>query len=228
MSKADKMIRENYEMSKNLNEENDIIYRDIVCYIRVSLISSIEKEEIISDILEMFLRYQCEGKPLDNAIGHDYKAFCDSIIDTSVPNSFSIDNIKEKAYIVINGVFILLSIDFVFNYIFKLNTLTNFPNYHINIGTISLITIIVICSFFVVTYIGKTSFKRANRKSSKRQNFLFGMSFAIFNLCLGLIAYFLRSYTVLSLNPYVVFITLVIFWIYILTKHIINRKQLVH
>ncbi|MDD3223789.1 MAG: DUF1048 domain-containing protein [Clostridium sp.] len=220
MNEVDKMIRENYEMSKKLNEENQKIYTDIVCYIRVSSFNSKEKEEVISDILEMFLRYQSEDKPVESAIGHDYKAFCDSIVESS-HSKFSIDTIKENVNIIINGIFILLSIDFVLNYIPNLIKTRSVINYHINLSTIIVSSITMISAYGIVKYIGKTSFKYSSKKLSKLQKFLFGASFAAFSLCLGFISYFLKGHTIFSLNAYIMFGVLAIYWMYILIKPII-------
>ena len=54
MSKAERERKENFELSKSLTKENDEIFTDIVCYLRVSDLTEEDQEEIISDILGCF------------------------------------------------------------------------------------------------------------------------------------------------------------------------------
>lgn len=76
-----KSIRdENSQISQNLNKENQEIYTDLVCYLRVSNLSDMEQEEIISDILRMFFDWEKQGKAVNEMIGEDYKQFADNII----------------------------------------------------------------------------------------------------------------------------------------------------
>ncbi|AGK96489.1 DUF1048 domain-containing protein [Clostridium pasteurianum] len=221
MNEANKMIKENHEISKKLNKENQAIYTDIVCYIRVSSIN--EKEEIISDILDMFLRCQEAGKPIEEAIENDYKGFCDSIIGSVSQKRISFNNLKEYLGIIINGIFILLTIDFVFNYIPKLIASKSLISYQFNVSFFITTIIIIIISIAIVKYIGKNSFKFSNRKSSKKENFLFGSGFASFIILMGIFQYVLRNYVLFSLSGYYVFFVLGIYWIYKLISKIKDK-----
>ncbi|CEO87604.1 hypothetical protein [Syntrophaceticus schinkii] len=42
MSKVEKMVKKNYELSKKLTPENDAVYTDIVCYLRTSALDELE------------------------------------------------------------------------------------------------------------------------------------------------------------------------------------------
>lgn len=214
MSEVNKIIKENNKFSKKLNEENQIIYTDIVCYIRVSSINEKEKEEIISDILDMFLRCQKAGKSIEEAIGNDYKGFCDSIIQSVSQKKISFNKVKGYLGIIINGIFILLSIDFVFNYIPKLIEDKALVSYQFNISFFMTTIIIIFMSIAILKYIGKNSFKFSNRKASKKENFLFGVGFASFIILMAILQYALRNYILFSLSGYYVCAILGIYWIY--------------
>jgi DNA-binding ferritin-like protein (Dps family) len=119
MSEIEKIIKETSEISKKLNEKNKELFTDIVCYFRVSSVEEKEREDIISDVLDMFLRYQEEGKPIEDAIGNNYKMFCDSIIESMSHKKFSLNMLWQNIKMIMSGVITLLTIDLIFNYIPK-------------------------------------------------------------------------------------------------------------
>ncbi|AAK76899.1 DNA-binding ferritin-like protein (Dps family) [Clostridium acetobutylicum] len=223
MNELDAMIKKNYEMSKKLNEANDKVYTNILCYIRVSSLDAKEKEEIISDILEMFLRCQAEEKSIDELIGNDYKSFCDSIIESAGENKFSKENIKETLYIIINGIFILLSINFIFDYVPRAIKYRSIVNYKLGVSFLLTTTMILLIAFGIVKYIGKTSFNDNNISDSKKAKILFIIFYVVITVILGLIGYILRTYTLFSANPYVMLAILAVYWIYKLLERF--RKE---
>ena len=86
MSKVDMECKENLELSKSLTKENNEIFTNIVVYLRMSDLSGEEIEEIISDILRMFLDCQQEGKSIESMVGgEDYKKFTEDIISALNP-----------------------------------------------------------------------------------------------------------------------------------------------
>ncbi|URZ04512.1 hypothetical protein [Clostridium felsineum] len=222
MNEVDKMIRENYENSKKLNEYNNKIYGDIVCYIRVSSLPSTKIEEIISDLLEMFLRYEKEGKSIDDIIGSDYKAYCDSIIAAALDNRFHVENLKDVLYIVMNGLFILLTINFAFDYLPKLIKYKKIISYDLEISFFLNATLILISCFVILKYIGKTSFKTPSKKSYV----LLFIVLYIFIFALGFLQYSLKRYIVFSINPYIIITIIIIYWLYKLITKIRNKAAI--
>lgn len=225
MNEVDKLIKENYEISKKLNKQNDRIYTDIVCYIRVSSINGIEQEEIISDILDMFLRCQKDGKAIEEVIGNDYKAFCVSVIESVSQNKISINKIKEYLWTIVNCIFILLSIDFVFNYIPKLIKSKAVVNYQFNASFFITTSIIIFLSFAIVKYIGKNSFKFSKKRASKKDNFLFGAGFSLFIILMGTLGYVLRNYILFSFSGYCIFPILGVYWLYKLISKVKSKYK---
>ncbi|MCB2310228.1 DUF1048 domain-containing protein [Clostridium tagluense] len=68
------------KLKKELNERDLKNFEDIVQYIEISPLSSIEREEVSQQVLDMMLQAKNEGKFASEVIGDDIKGFCDSII----------------------------------------------------------------------------------------------------------------------------------------------------
>lgn len=214
MSDVKAMIKSNFELSKGLNKENDIIYTDIVCYLRVSLLEEVKTEEIIADILDMFLRSQEQGKAIREIIGEDYKAFCDSILESLEPKKFSFKSLKENAEIIINGLFILLTIDIMFSYLPKLIKSKDITQYSLNASFLINSAIIIILAIGIVNYIGKNSFKLTKSKPKKITYFFIWLGFSAFILGTMFISFKLSKYPLFSLNIYFVIVPVALYWIY--------------
>ncbi|MHC6179935.1 DUF1048 domain-containing protein [Clostridium sp. JNZ X4-2] len=65
---------------KKLNSTNLYLYKSITVYIQNSNLRTIEKEEILQQIIDMILQAQMENKSADLIIGQNYKEFCKSVI----------------------------------------------------------------------------------------------------------------------------------------------------
>jgi DNA-binding ferritin-like protein (Dps family) len=228
MNEVDKMIRENREISKKLNEENHKIYVNIVCYIRVSSINEKEKEQIIADILDMFLRGQEEGKAIQEIIGNDYKAFCDSIIQSVRPKKIKEWDYFNKAWeyikYIINGICILLTIDFVFRYIPMVIKYRAIVSYPVNISIFITTIIILLIAMAVVKYIMKNSFKLSHKKFSKKDNFLFGAGYALLVLLMAMMSLKLSNCVLFSVSAYYVIFIVGIYWLYKLVIKVYERR----
>ncbi|MCR3760021.1 DUF1048 domain-containing protein [Clostridium felsineum] len=223
MNEVDKMIRENYENSKKLNEYNNKIYGDIVCYIRVSSLPSTKMEEIISDLLEMFLRYEKEGKSIDDIIGSDYKAYCDSIITAALDNRFHVEKLTDVLYIIINGLFVIFSINFLIDYLPKLMEYRKIISYQLSLLSFFMnSTLIFISVFAIFRFFGKNAFE----KPSKKSLFLFFFALMILLFPLAFFKVILKNYFVISINPYAVITIIIIYWLYKLITKIRNKAAI--
>lgn len=69
-----------FGLQKKLNDTNLALYKSISLYIKNSGLRSIEKEEILQQIMDMMLQAQAENKPMNLIIGNNYEEFCKSII----------------------------------------------------------------------------------------------------------------------------------------------------
>lgn len=215
MSKAEKERKENFELGKSLMEENGIIFTDIVCYLRVSDINEEEQEDIISDILRMFLDWQEEGKSIENMVGENYKKFTDDIISAVNPKKDIFKKTKEYLVILVGFSCLMLTIDFIFLYLPKLlkGNLDYNITYNYTLGMLINTLYILIIATTVVTYIGKNSFELSKKHSSKLQNFIFGCSAAGLIILSIVLSMTLRHIVILSINIRFVLGIIVVYWI---------------
>ncbi|MGE5629064.1 MAG: DUF1129 family protein [Solirubrobacterales bacterium] len=218
MSNVKAMIKKNYEISKSLNEENNKIYTDILCYLRTSMPETVKTEEIISDILDMFLSGQYQGKSAKDIIGNDYKLFCDSIIESVEINSFSIQVFKENALLIVNCFFILLTINVIFEYIPLVLKSGSITNYGVSAGFIINSIIITSLATGIVMFVGKNSFNLSGEKG-KKYYFALWLGLSIIFFLIIIISLKFSKYYILSINPYFVFIAIILYWIFRLVKN---------
>lgn len=207
------MVKKNYEISKGLNNENDKIYTDIVCYLRVALPESVKTEEIISDILEMLLRGQQQGKSTEDIIGEDYKSFCDSIIETMEIKRFSTYWIKENLQTVINCFFILLTINIFIDYLPKAVISKSITSYTFTLGFVINSIVITALAINIVNYVGKNSFKLSG-KLGKKQYFILWLVLTFIISLIFISSIMLSKYKLFSINIFLMVGIVGSYWIY--------------
>ncbi|MEN6347960.1 MAG: hypothetical protein ABFD08_00985 [Syntrophomonas sp.] len=177
MQRIKQKIRSNYELSQQLTPENSIIFTDIVCYLRTGNLNSWQTEEIIEEILDIFLSAQAREEPLTQVIGPDYKAFCLEIAANAVPQPISL-RVLENFEIVVNGLGILFVIDLLLNYLPRMIKQQQLIlNYSFSLGTAFSAIGIIVLAFGIVYYIGQHSFElteNMNVNVSKIRRFLIG------------------------------------------------------
>lgn len=225
MSKVDMECKENLKLSKSLTEDNDKIFTNIVVYLRMSDLREEEIEEIISDILRMFLDCQQEGKSIESLVGgKDYKKFTDEIISAVKPKKNILKKNQEYLAVIVGSFCIMLTYDFVFSYLPKLlkgnfdfNSIYNYT-LAILINTL----IILIIATTLVTYIGKNVFEITKKRFSRLSNFIFGCSAAGLFLLLGLLMRTLSHIVILSINIRFIIGIIVVFWTYVVVKKVMK------
>ncbi len=219
MGKVDDLIKKNYELSKKLTPENDEIFTSIVCYLRTSGLDELEAEEIIHDILGMFLEAQERGEEIEQVIGDDYQAFCDSIIEASQPKSFSWRKLFSNLEIVVYGIAILWLLDIASIYLPQMIKQGKLIlDYQVNLGFLVAVVIILIATFAINNYIGKTSFndRKEKHQSIFRENLLWGCIFGGVIALLVLIRHRLGSFVFFSVKVY--YLAAVLVGLYLLLR----------
>ncbi len=215
MSSVEMDRKENNKLSENLTKKNDKIFTDIVCYLRVSDISEKEQEEIISDILRMFLDWQEEGKSVESMVGEDYKKFTKNIISAVNPKKSVFKKIKEYLGIAVEGFCILLTIDLIFIYLPKILAKGNFNlnfTYDYELPMLIRFLIILIMACAVVNYICKNSFELSEKRFSKLANFIFGGSVVGIIIFLALLSKLVKPVVIISINIRYVLGIIAIYW----------------
>lgn len=206
MGKLDDLIRKNYELSKKLTPENDEVNTNIVCYLRTSGMDELEAEEIIQDILGMMLEAQKRGEEIEQVIGNDYRAFCDSVIEAAHPKRFSWRKLFSDLEIVVIVISLLWLLDIIFFYLpqmFKQGRLI--LDFQVSLGFLINTAIILLASVLIVKYIGKTSFKDSKEKRQGhkwRQFVLLWVIISCIIALLGLIRYKLNPFVFFSVKMY--------------------------
>lgn len=171
MNKKIKQIREqNHKLYKQINEENDAILENMVCYIRGSNTSLYTQEMIIQDILDIILSAQERGENIKEVIGDDLKVFCDEVISV-LPEKTIKQKTIEKLNIHCKTLAVLGVINIIFglskNFIISRNT--NQPmSFDIEISAMIIVSfaIIIIASIYIVKKMVKHALdeKEINKK----------------------------------------------------------------
>lgn len=208
-----KSIRdENSQLSQNLNKENQEIYTDLVCYLRVSNLSDMEQEEIISDLLRMFFDWEKQGKAVNEMIGEDYKQFADDIIAAVNPQKSILKKSKEYFIIIFNALCYLLTIDFAFLYLPKIvkGDLSFVYNYSLSMAVRGIL--LFVAATCIVTYIGKNSFSLSY--ISKPARLLIGCGAAGFIVISVFITRIFSDEILVSINISYIIAIVAVFWLY--------------
>ncbi|MBE6053894.1 MAG: hypothetical protein E7212_08265 [Clostridium sartagoforme] len=215
MSSIAQKRKDNNKISKNLTEENIKIYTDFVCYLRVSDLREEEQEEIISDVLLMFLQWQQEGKSIENMVGGNLKKFADDTIAAVNPHKTMIKKIIENLGIIIECFCIMLTIDFVFLYLNKVIKGNTNISYDFDLSMLFRGVIFISLAFYIINYIGKNSFDLSRKgKHSKLSNFIFGVCIAGLIIFTTLISKVLSGKVIFSLNIIYVAVVIGVYWFY--------------
>jgi DNA-binding ferritin-like protein (Dps family) len=221
MQSIKQKIKSNFEMSKQLSPENNVVFTDIVCYLRTSNLNNWRTEEIIEEILDIFLSAQARNEPLSQVIGPDYKTFCREVAANTSTQPLNL-RILENFQIVVNGLGILFIIDLVLNYLpgmIKQQQLM--LNYSLSLGTVLTTIGIIVLAFSIVHYIGQHSFEltdKSNLPASKIRRFLIGGTIGGIIFLFIIVTAKLRAYTLFTVPIYYPVLTigvlyLVTFWL---------------
>ena len=142
------------------------------------------------------------------------KNFADNIISAVNPKRSIFKKVKEYLNILIEGFCILLSINFAISYLPRMVKGNLYLCYEFTAGWLIGALIIVAVASLLVNYICKNSFQLSKKRHSKLENFIFGCSFAIFNIFLVLISILLKDVVIASVNIFYVIGIIMVYWIY--------------
>ena len=229
MSKVERERKENFELGKSLTKENREIFTDIVCYLRVSDLTEEDQEEIISDLLRMFLDCQEQGKSVASMVGEDYKQYTENIISAVNPHKTVYKRVQEYLPAIVGMFFVLLTIDFVFSTLpsfLQGNFDFNLP-YNFTLDMVINTLMIMIIATTMVTYIGKKGFELSKIRNSRRKHYIFMLSagglFMLFLVTSVVLQRTLSNIVIISINIQFVIAIIVVFWIYVLVRKSIHK-----
>lgn len=212
MNKIVEIREENNRMSEKLSDKNDKLYTDFVCYLRVSKLSDEEQEEIINDVLEMFLKWQEQGEDVEKMVGGDLKKFADETIEAVNPTRSLGKTIRENLLLIVKCFCIMLTIDFVFLYIPQIIRGNMSMVYKYDLSMLVKTLLIIVAAELVVNYIGKNAFE-LTRASSFKRDALAALGGVIIIALLVLISEVLSSVVLFSISVFVVMAIIAVYWI---------------
>ncbi|MFD1851777.1 DUF1129 family protein [Oceanobacillus bengalensis] len=105
---AKEIIKLNNEKRKQLTEENEYYYSDMLVYIRTCANKSEQQtEEVLLELLEHLLKAQEQGKTAKDVFGKDLRAYCDEVIE-EIPGERTLKNVTFGIYLVVNLISIVM------------------------------------------------------------------------------------------------------------------------
>ncbi|MBQ9120466.1 MAG: hypothetical protein IJY09_10530 [Lachnospiraceae bacterium] len=163
-----KRVRElnrlNNELDAKVEEKNQEIFTNMVCYLRGASISPYDQEMVRHDLLEMILSAQERGEELQTVIGENYQAFCDNIIASLPPQTT-----KQKVIDLLDTVCACLAILGLINIIMSHETITLIKNLvngqpvsleiAITLGDILAAGLIIVFAVLLVKSVMKNAFR---------------------------------------------------------------------
>lgn len=225
---AKELIALNNEKRRDLTEENEQYYDDMLVYIRLSSGKSEQQtEEILVELLDHILQAQAEGRTAKVVFGDDLEAYCKELIE-EIPEETKKRQIRFSTYIIL----LFLGIITLFNgiigsgiyYFFNLGSeATTF-----SVGTVIVNSIISIGILYVsIAIIFKWLKSGLFRSSKKRTNWMeFLQLWGICCLHIGLfvaVIYFMPEFGAVISIPTLALIPVGVI-LYLLSYLFKNRK----
>lgn len=155
--KTKEILKANNEREELINEENDKVLTDMICYLRGSNISEYDQELVRADIIEMVLDAQERGEDINSVFGGNYKEICDNII-AELPQKTTKQKVLEGVNIVFMCMWIVGAILVVKQLIIGMVAEPRNFVFTLSTGDVLNALIIIIASVGIVQYICKNSF----------------------------------------------------------------------
>lgn len=216
-NKLEELRKLNNKLDKKINEENQPLFTDMICYIRGANISALSQEIVRQDLSEMVLSAQSRGENISDVIGGDFKEFCDEVISNLPPRTAK-EKWIERLDIFCSCMPVLGTINIVFSLDFR-NIINNIilkqsVNYNIgvSVGMIIFIFVIMIAAVFIVDRITKNALKR-ERDSNRSKKVLAGSVMGAVIVTLFIVTWKLGKHIIFSVNIFLAIVILIGFFI---------------
>lgn len=213
-SRIKKLNEQNNLLDKQISEENQEVFTNMICYLRVSNISEYEIEVVRQDLTEMILSAQSRGENINSLFNGDYKQFCDNVIENLPPKSK-----KTKTTDALDIICWCLSILFAINIIISKDTLAIMKafvknttvkwNISVSIGSTVSIVLIIVAANVIVNQIMKNAFSK-EIKHKKTIAFVCGFG-AMFGF---IVIAWLGKTTLFSINIFVACVLTILLFVF--------------
>lgn len=164
--KTKELLKANNKREELVNEENDEVLTDMICYLRGSNVSEYDQELVRADLTEMMLDAQERGEDIKKVFGENYKEICDNII-AELPQKTTKQRILEGINIVLMCIWILGIIFAIKQCIIGMISESRQFIFTLSTGEIVNGLIIIIASSAIVKYICRSSFNSDENTNKK-------------------------------------------------------------
>lgn len=200
--KTRKLNELNNTLDAQINDENQAVFTDMICYLRGSDISEYDIEVVRQDLTEMVLSAQSRGENINSVIAGDYKEFCDNVIDNLPPRT-----VKQKIVDALDIICWVLSILFLIHIVTSKEMISIIEgiisrkevdwNISVSIGS----AVSMVFMFLLANLIVNIIIKNVFRKEKKLKRLLGFFAGAVFMLLLIMIPWFGKS-TLFTINVF--------------------------
>ena len=193
------LLKKNNENEKQILEENDEIYTNMVVYLRGANISEYNQEKVREDLIAMILDGQERGDDIQKVIGENYKEICDEII-AEIPKKTVKENVMYALMLTLDIVWIVGIISVIKTLIFMLAQNSKDMTFVFSLGDLISWGMIVFVAYLVVYYICSTTFREKERETNKVLSFIIIWLVCCIILCAIILPSLLIKVTIFSVH----------------------------
>ena len=193
------LLKKNNENEKQILEENDEIYTNMVVYLRGANISEYNQEKVREDLIAMILDGQERGDDIQKVIGENYKEICDEII-AEIPKKTVKENVMYALILTLDIVWIVGVISVIKTLIIMLAKNSKDMTFVFSVGDLISWGMIVFVAYLVVYYICSTTFREKERETNKVLSFIIIWFVCCIILCAIILPSLLIKVTIFSVH----------------------------
>ena len=193
------LLKKNNENEKQILEENDEIYTNMVVYLRGANISEYNQEKVREDLIAMILDGQERGDDIQKVIGENYKEICDEII-AEIPKKTVKENVMYALMLTLDIVWIVGVISVIKTLIIMLAKNSKDMTFVFSLGDLISWGMIVFVAYLVVYYICSTTFREKERETNKVLSFIIIWFVCCIILCAIILPSLLIKETIFSVH----------------------------
>lgn len=193
------LLKKNNENEKQILEENDEIYTNMVVYLRGANISEYNQEKVREDLIAMILDGQERGDDIQKVIGENYKEICDEII-AEIPKKTVKENVMYALMLTLDIVWIVGVISVIKTLIIMLAKNSKDMTFVFSLGDLISWGMSVFVAYLVVYYICSTTFREKERETNKVLSFIIIWFICCIFLCAIILPSLLIKETIFSVH----------------------------
>ena len=193
------LLKKNNENEKQILEENDEIYTNMVVYLRGANISEYNQEKVREDLIAMIVDGQERGDDIQKVIGENYKEICDEII-AEIPKKTVKENVMYALMLTLDIVWIVGIISVIKTLIIMLAQNSKDMTFVFSLGDLISWGMIVFVAYLVVYYICSTTFREKERETNKVLSFIIIWFVCCIILCAIILPSLLIKVTIFSVH----------------------------